>query len=49
MSHGLTTNDACKRINAALKRRSGKDWSVTYGRGTDYGWITIDAAKKACE
>lgn len=30
-------------IRAALKRRSGKAWSVTGGRGTAWGWITIEA------
>lgn len=30
-------------IKAALKRRSRKSWSVTGGRGTAWGWITIDA------
>lgn len=39
----IETNEACKRIKAALRRRSGKAWSVTHGRGTDYGWITIRA------
>jgi hypothetical protein len=41
-----TTNDrdaAIKRIKTALQRRSGKTWSVTGGRGTAWGWITIDA------
>jgi len=32
-----------KAIKAALKARSGKSWSVTGGRGTAWGWITIDA------
>ena len=32
-----------KEIRNALKRRSGKPWSVTGGRGTAWGWITIDA------
>lgn len=31
------------RIKTALKRRSGKSWSVTGGSGTAWGWITIDA------
>lgn len=31
------------RIRAALKARSGKPWSVTCGRGTSGGWITIAA------
>ena len=32
-----------KAIRKSLKRRSGKPWSVTGGRGTAWGWITIDA------
>lgn len=36
-------DEAIKLIRAALKRRSGKDWSVTGGRGTAWGWIQIDA------
>jgi len=28
-------------IKRALKRRSGRAWSVTGGKGTAYGWITI--------
>jgi hypothetical protein len=34
---------AIKTIRDALKRRSGKQWSVTGGRGTAWGWIRIDA------
>lgn len=30
-------------IRAALKRRSGKDWSVKGGRGSDWGWLRITA------
>ncbi len=40
------TNDrdeTIRRIRTALQRRSGKSWSVTGGRGTVWGWITIDA------
>lgn len=36
-------------IRAALKRRSGKTWSVTGGTGTAYGWITITAPPKRCD
>ncbi len=36
-------NDTIKAIKAALQRRSGKQWSVTGGRGTAWGWITIEA------
>jgi hypothetical protein len=36
------TRDAViRRIRSALKARSGKSWSVTGGRGTAWGWITI--------
>jgi hypothetical protein len=35
-------DETIKRIKAALKQRSGKIWSVTGGRGTAWGWITID-------
>lgn len=38
-----TRDEAIKEIKSALKRRSGKLWSVTGGRGTAWGWITIDA------
>jgi hypothetical protein len=36
-------NATIDEIKRALKRRSGKTWSVTGGRGTAWGWITIDA------
>lgn len=39
----MTCDEAIRRIRAALRRRSGKAWSVTGGRGTSYGWIRIDA------
>jgi hypothetical protein len=39
----LRRDDAIARIKAALRRRSGKAWSVTGGRGTAWGWIRIDA------
>lgn len=34
------------RIKAALRKRSGRAWSVTGGRGTAYGWIEIRATKR---
>ena len=34
---------AIKLIREALKKRSGKVWSVTGGTGTAYGWLRIDA------
>lgn len=36
-------NATIKAIKDAMKRRSGKPWSVTGGRGTAWGWIHIDA------
>src|SRR5262249_21146248 len=42
----LDRDTAIKRIRAALKRRSGKTWSVTGDRGTAWGWINIDAPPK---
>jgi hypothetical protein len=35
--------EAIKKIKTALQKRSGKTWSVTGGKGTAYGWLTIDA------
>jgi hypothetical protein len=39
----MERNATIHEIKSALQRRSGKTWSVTGGRGTAYGWITIDA------
>jgi hypothetical protein len=39
---------AIARIKAALKRRSGRSWSVTGGTGTAWGWIRIKSMPKAC-
>lgn len=39
----MDRNETISRIGAGLKRRSGKKWSVTGGKGTAYGWITVDA------
>jgi hypothetical protein len=39
----LDRNSVIASIRAALKRRSGKDWSVTGGRGTAWGWIKISS------
>lgn len=38
-------NQTIVEIRNALRRRSGKPWSVTGGRGTAWGWITITAPK----
>jgi hypothetical protein len=34
-------DEAIAEIRAALKRRSGRTWSVTGGKGTAWGWITV--------
>ena len=39
----MERNEAMKRIKAGLQKRSGRAWSVTAGRGTAWGWLTIDA------
>ncbi len=39
----IDRNDAIRLIREALKRRSGKTWSVTGDRGTAWGWINITA------
>jgi len=36
-------DEAIRAIRAALKRRTGRTWSVTGGRGTAWGWITVTA------
>lgn len=38
----MERNEAIAKIRAALKRRSGKAWSVRGGTGTSWGWIQID-------
>jgi hypothetical protein len=37
----LSRDEAAKLIRAGLRRRTGKAWSVTVGRGTTWGWITV--------
>lgn len=39
----MDRNHTIVAIRTALKRRSGKAWSVTGGHGTAWGWITISA------
>jgi hypothetical protein len=36
-------DEAIRIIRAALRERTGRAWSVKGGRGTAWGWITIDA------
>jgi hypothetical protein len=44
----MERDEAIKRIRKALKKRSGKLWSVKGGRGTAWGWIKIDAPPARC-
>lgn len=39
----LDRDTTIARIRAALRRRSGRAWSVTGGRGTAWGWIRISS------
>lgn len=39
----MERDDAIQRIRTALRKRSGKAWSVKGGRGTAWGWIAISA------
>jgi hypothetical protein len=38
----INRNIAIAQIKGALQRRSGKAWSVTGGRGTAWGWLSIN-------
>jgi len=42
----MDRDEAIKTIRANLRKRSGKAWSVTGGRGTGWGWIHISAPPK---
>lgn len=39
-------NEAIAKIKTALQKRSGKQWSVTGGKGTAWGWIHVSAPPK---
>lgn len=43
-------DEAIARIRAGLKKRTGRPWSVTGGRGTAWGWIRIGSppARRVC-
>lgn len=42
-SQPISRKEAIKLIRYWLKKRSGKRWSVTGGRGTGWGWLKITA------
>lgn len=37
----MSRDETIHRIRTALKRRSGRAWSVRGGRGTAHGWIDV--------
>jgi hypothetical protein len=39
----IERDDAIKAIRTALKKRTGRTWSVTGGKGTAWGWIEISS------
>ena len=39
----MDRTETIRRIRTGLRQRTGKDWSVTGGRGTAWGWLTISA------
>ncbi len=45
---GVDRDEAITTIRAALKKRSGKAWSVRGDRGTAWGWLTITAPPRRC-
>ena len=44
----MNRNETIQQIRNALKTRSGKPWSVTGGRGTAWGWITVSSPPRRC-
>ncbi len=38
--------EVINRIRAALKKKTGQCWSVSWGRGTGGGWLTVQAPPK---
>lgn len=41
-----TIDGACKILRKLLRERTGRDWSVSRGRGTAYCWLKIHAPPK---
>jgi hypothetical protein len=42
----MDRSEVTKTIKQALKKRTGRVWSVYGSRGTAWGWLTIEAPKK---
>lgn len=45
----MDRHEAITSIRKALRKRSGKSWSVRGDTGTAWGWITISAPPKRCD
>lgn len=43
----MNRDESIKRIKEALRRRSGRAWSVTHDRGTASQWIDIKGMPKS--
>jgi len=43
MTETTERGDTIRIIRAELNRRTNRTWSVTGGRGTSWGWITVTA------
>lgn len=44
----MDRNTTITTIKRSLRERSGKTWSVTGGKGSSYGWLTIKAPPARC-
>ncbi|MHB8330763.1 MAG: hypothetical protein ACYDDA_13715 [Acidiferrobacteraceae bacterium] len=45
-SRHLNVAEACAELRTLLRKATYRSWSVTHGRGTAYGWITVHAMPK---
>jgi len=45
----MTRREAITALRVALRRRSGRSWSVTGGTGTAWGWIRLSAPPSRCD
>ena len=44
----MERNEVINTIKSALQRRSGKTWSVTGGKGTSWGFLSISSPPARC-
>ena len=45
----LTRAEAIAEIRTALRKRTGKAWTVKGGRGSGWSWLTITAPPRRCD